>query len=371
METSFETVDLLRPLLPEYKHIIPYLERIDAARWYSNFGPLVMELRNRLCAHFKLDVEEGLMTSSGTAGLISVLRAMNLPRDSYCIVPSWTFVASPAAAIAAEMIPYFVDVDDTAWALDPAYVKEVIKQVKGVIGAVIVVAPFGRHIDVAAWDKFTFETSIPVVIDAAAGFDCFRNSTFGKTTVVMSMHATKILGAGEGGMVFSRDRALIRHVQEQTNFGFYTRHISTPGINCKMSEYTAAVALAALDTWPETRQKWQKTTNHYMELLTPLAKKHKLTVWLDKDSYTSTCNIRLPEGKADAVISQLQVRGIKARQWWDKGCHRQPAYAKYPRTDLPVTEKLASSLVSLPFYVDIPERHIALVAGKLAEVLNG
>ena len=51
----------------------------------------------------------------------------------------------------------------------------------------------------------------------------------------------------------------------------------------------------------------------------------------------------------NAVISQLQVRGIKARQWWDKGCHTQPAYAKYPHGDLSVTKMLGASVISLPF----------------------
>jgi dTDP-4-amino-4,6-dideoxygalactose transaminase len=66
----------------------------------------------------------------------------------------------------------------------------------------------------------------------------------------------------------------------------------------------------------------------------------------------------------------LQVRGIKARQWWDKGCHNQPAYAKYPRGNLLVTEKLGTSVVSLPFYVDIPPRQLAIVASTLDDILS-
>lgn len=368
---SFESVELMRPLLPEAKHITPYLERIDKARWYSNLGPLVQELQMRLGQYYGVDAQSIVTASSATAGLISVLRAMNLPKDSYCLVPSWTFVASPASALAAEMTPYFVDVDNETWAMDPNYVKSILKTVKGVIGAIIVVAPYGRQIDLAAWDKFSAETSIPVVVDAAAGFDCFTGAKFGKTPVVISLHATKIVGAGEAGFIISKDQALLRHVQEQTNFGFYTRHISTPGINSKMSEYTAAVALAALDVWPERRERYKKLVARYIELFTSIAKKHKLVLGLDKDKYISTFSIRLPYAKADYVISQLQVRGVKARQWWDKGCHNQPAYAKYPRSgDLPVTNAIANSIVALPYYIDIPDAHIAYVAKNLDEVLS-
>ncbi len=71
------------------------------------------------------------------------------------------------------------------------------------------------------------------------------------------------------------------------------------------------------------------------------------------------------------MISQLQRHGIKARQWWDKGCHRQPAYASFPHGALTHTERMGASLVSLPFYLDIPGHHIAYIADHLAAILEG
>lgn len=366
----FETIEIMRPLLPHAHDILPYLERIDRTRWYSNFGPLEQELRGRLADHFGVTAEHTITASSATSGLIAVLRALNLPKGSLCLVPSWTFVASPAAAIAAEMTPYFLDIEEATWALNPEAVKKQITQIDGVIGAVLVVAPFGKPVDIAAWDRFTAETSIPVVVDAASGFDSFRHAAFGKTAVAFSLHATKVLGVGEGAVVVSKDTALLRHVHEQTNFGYYTRRISIPGINSKMSEYTAAVAHAALDIWPVRREQWVTTTELCRQALDPVAEKHRLTLWFPEDAVTTTCNIRLPTLTADKVISQLQVRGIKARQWWDKGCHMQPAYARYPHGDLAVTEKLGACVVSLPFYVDIPPQHLAAVAAALDAVLT-
>ncbi len=370
LQALSETVDLMRPLLPKAEDIMPYLKRIDQMRWYTNFGPLEQELRSRVAKHFSISAECTITASNATAALTSVLRGLNLPRDSYCLVPSWTFVASPASAIAAEMTPYFMEVKEASWALDPDQIKASLASVKGVIGAVLVVAPFGMQVDIQAWDRFTAETSIPVVIDAASGFDSFRNAQFGRTAVVFSLHATKVLGAGEGAVVVSKDTALIRHVHEQTNFGYYTRRISIPGTNSKMSEYTAAVALAALDGWSERRAQWVATSQHCRTVLEPIAQKHGLLVWMPEDAVTTTCNIRLPTPDADRVISQLQVRGIKARQWWDKGCHVQPAYANYPHGDLSVTKALGASVVSLPFYVDIPTHHLDLVAHALDEVLS-
>jgi dTDP-4-amino-4,6-dideoxygalactose transaminase len=250
-------------------------------------------------------------------------------------------------------------------------VKKQIASIKGIISAVLVVAPFGKTVDIQAWDKFTAETGVPVVVDAASCIDSFRNVTFGKTAVVFSMHATKIIGVGEGAVIVSTDTSLLRHVHEQTNFGYYTRRISIPGTNSKMSEYSAAVGLAAMDRWATRRAEWVKTTEICKRELAPVAERHNLTMWWVDDAVSTTCNIRLPNLAADTVISQLQVRGIKARQWWDKGCHVQPAYAKYPRADLSITEQLGASVVSLPFYVDIPEGALIRVAKTLDEVLKG
>ncbi len=370
MPAPFPSVEVLRPLLPTAEDIFPYLKQIDANRWYTNFGPLERGLRTRLAKHFGITVEESITASNATSGMIAVLRALGVPRDSYCLVPAWTFVATPAAAIAAEMIPYFLDVKEETWALDPEQVKAQLRNIKGVIGAVMVVAPFGKPVDIAAWDRFTAETSIPVVIDAASGFDCFRNVRFGKTAVVISMHATKVLGVGEGAVVISADTGLIRHVWEQTNFGYYTRRIAIPGINSKMSEYVAAVAHAALDVWPTRRAQWLATMAACRKVLDPVIEKHHLKLWFPEDAVTTTCNVLLSAPIADSVISQLQVRGIKARQWWDKGCYVQPAYMKYPVTDLTVTKKLGASMVSLPFYIDIPHDQLAYVAAALDEVLS-
>jgi dTDP-4-amino-4,6-dideoxygalactose transaminase len=367
---AHETIELMRPLLPKAEAILPYLRQIDQNRWYSNFGPLEREFRSRTAKYFSLPEEAVLPCSNATSGLTSVLNAMNRPKQSFCLMPSWTFVATPAAAIAAEMTPYFLDVDDATWALDPAHVKSVLKTFKGVVGAIVVVAPYGRAIDLKAWDKLAADTSIPVVIDAAAGFDAFRNASFGHVPVVFSLHATKVFGVGEGGVIVSRDAGLMRHVQEQTNFGFYTRHISTPGQNSKMSEYVAAVGLAAHDGWAERRREWSELIGLYIDVFEPLAKKHNFVLWMDRDDVTSTCSLRLSEPKADAVISQLNGHGIKARQWWDKGCHRQPAYASYPHEELKVTQAIGDSIVALPFYLDIPRHQIGVMAECLDAILS-
>ncbi|MEJ0010436.1 MAG: DegT/DnrJ/EryC1/StrS family aminotransferase [Alphaproteobacteria bacterium] len=139
-----ETVELMRPLLPTAEKLLPYLKRIDAARWYSNFGPLEREFKQRSGEHFGLSGDSVITASSATAGLVAVLNVIHKPEHSFCLMPSWTFVATPASAIAAGMVPYFLDIDPDSWTLDPVQVRQAIKRIDGVVGAIVVVAPYGR-----------------------------------------------------------------------------------------------------------------------------------------------------------------------------------------------------------------------------------
>src|SRR5262249_50699634 len=124
---------------------------------------------------------------------------------------------------------------------------------------------FGRPLDVSAWDSFRRQTGIPVVIDAAAGFDSLVP---GDTPAVVSLHATKALGTGEGGFVISKDPSLIRAVQTRSNFGFYgQREALCAATNAKFSEYHAAVGHAALDEWAQTRAEWMAVARAYRSAL--------------------------------------------------------------------------------------------------------
>jgi DegT/DnrJ/EryC1/StrS aminotransferase family len=83
---------------------------------------------------------------------------------------------TPHAARAAGVTPGFHDVDRRYWTLNPEGVLETLKHISRPLGAVMVVSPFGAPIDIQAWECFEDRTGIPVVVDAAAGFDTARVS---------------------------------------------------------------------------------------------------------------------------------------------------------------------------------------------------
>ena len=351
-------IPIMRPKLPSAERLAPYLRKIDASRIYSNFGPLAVSFEERIAARFGLSGETVTTIVNATLGLTLALTAQGARPGTLCAIPAWTFVASAHAATMAGLIPYFVDVDADTWAVDPEGIAASIAGAPAEVGAVMPVVPFGRPIDVAAWDRFRSRTGLPVVIDAAAGFDAITPSA---VPAVVSLHATKVLGAGEGGFVMSTDAAIIREIRARSNFGFFgSRDASAPASNAKLSEYQAAVGLAALDEWSEVRREWIVLAQTYRAALSE-SNHVSFQDNFGESWITSTCVLNLLDNAARTETA-LQHAGIETRRWWGHGAHAHRATAALPRAALPETETLAQSTLAVPFYRDLAAAQIARIA---------
>lgn len=357
-------IPVMRPRMPGAQRLLPYLQDIDSNGIYSNYGPLTRRLECRLAAHVGLP--QGTVTSvaNATLGLALALAAQTPVAGSLCILPGWTFVASAHAVVMAGLVPYFVDVDAERWVLDPDRVEDSIAGAPGKITAVMAVAPFGRPIDISAWDRLRSRTGLAVVVDAAASFD---NLVPGETPAVVSMHATKVMGIGEGGFVVSKDVALIADIRARANFGFSgSREALHPGVNAKLSEYHAAIGLAALDEWAATRAEWIGVARAYRRSL-PKPASPTFQSGFGEEWIASTCVLSLRDIDAENLARCLAAAKIDSRQWWGSGAHAHPATASFPRSSLPVTTELARTTIGVPFYRDLG----ALGIRRICEVILG
>ncbi len=281
-------------------------------------------------------------------------------------MPSWTFVATPHAVRAAGLIPFFCDVDRRTWALNSQQVKEELSRTSLPIAAVLVVSPFGAPLNLYEWELFQEETGVPVVVDAAAGFDSLRAS---RIPCIVSLHATKILAAGEGGFTVSKDAPLLERIRACSNFGFSgTRTALCPSVNSKMSEYHAAVALADLYRWPGTRRKQTLIHSWYRQALKDMDGISLQPTYGD-GWVSATTNIVLASDVVAQVAHRLQQQGIETRSWWGRGCHVQPAFADCPHADLSVTENFASRVLGVPHFPDMQEEDVYRVRAALAKAL--
>jgi dTDP-4-amino-4,6-dideoxygalactose transaminase len=358
---------IMRPRLPTAEQIAPYLGAIDAARIYSNFGPLALSLEHRLAMHFGVQKDTITTTANATQGLLLALTTLGAQAGTLCVMPAWTFIASAHAAIAAGLTPYFVDVDPETWALQPSAMDVVIDNAPAAVGAVMPVVPFGQPIDFAAWDAYRARTRLPVVIDAAAGFD---SAVACETPVVVSLHATKVIGSGEGGFVLTTDETVIQGIRARTNFGFLgSRDSIAASTNAKLSEYHAAVAHASLDEWANARADWMAAAALYRKLL-PESNQMRYQRGFGISWIASTCLLHFPGFDANKVEHALADAGVETRRWWGQGAHLHRATSAFPRSALPETELLADSTLSVPFYRDIEPAEIEKIAGVVRAVLS-
>ncbi len=362
--------EVCRPLLPTAERLLPYLKSIDRRRWYSNWGELNTTLESRLSAEFGL-VEYGCVTTSNatdaiTAALIAVAGRGSSDRP-YCLMPSYTFVATASAALNAGYTPYFVDIEPNGFATKPAALMEHPAMQRA--GAIVAVAPYGRPIDATAWQNLAQQTGVPLVIDAAAGFDAFASGTATvarNIPVVLSFHATKVFGVGEGGAILCGDLELSKTCRRVLNFGLLgSRDARVAGINGKMSEYHAAVGLAELDEWPSKRSAFLRVAQTYRRA----AERYGLRDSILAETEWASSYVLYLAGSPDVARSaagRLQAAGLGYRWWYGQGVHREPGYAHLPADPLPVTEDVAPRLIGLPIWVDLDDATVTSVLRALS-----
>lgn len=363
-----DRVPLMVPRLPTADELMPYLQQIDANRWYTNFGPLVGNLEQRLVRAFpgEFGPVSVVTTSSGTAALELALMSLGLPAGATVLLPALTFVATATAVLRAGYRPLIADVDAACWQLTPDMARDYVRQHH--VDAVMPVATFGLAQPVNAWDAFAGETGLPVLIDAAGAFGNQRPGRLAH--VVFSLHATKALAAGEGGFLVTHDTDLAARVRSASNFGIGADgQVNEPGGNGKLSEYHAAVALAALDAWPATCEARRRVRRRYVRQLHSACP--AVTLQQDgEDGVYPILVVALPDGcDARRACRQLGDAGIETRQWYCPTLDRHPAFARFAPQVPSTANSLSMRLVGLPFFLDISHESIDRVCRSMANVL--
>lgn len=358
-------IPVFRPKLPIASKILPYIERIDEARWYSNFGPLHTEFRHRIAEHFGLGDDQVAFVNNATIALSLTLAAVGLNRPGRkCICPSWTFAATPHSIAQAGFSPVFADVDAATWTLSAEQLEE--DDIRNSSG-VMVVSPFGGPVDMNKWKRFAERSGVPVVCDAAASFDSVGREDFqiGTVPIVISLHATKTLGAGEGAIVLCTDPDIIERIRQMTNFGFSTTSVAQVlGTNAKLNEYNCAVGLASLDAWPETRARLIEVRNYYWESLRDIP---SISVFGEGRDYVANYMIIETETDGYQLSNHLAQKGIETRRWWRSGCHQHPAFSSFNVRPLPETRRFGVHTLGLPFYGDLSWKDINRVTAAVRE----
>jgi perosamine synthetase len=186
----------------------------------------------------------GIAVSSGTAGLFLALTALKLKTGQGVVIPSYCCTALLHAVRMAGCTPLIADVDPRTGNLDADTVK---KALRCATGAVIVPHMFGYPADC----KQIASLGVPVIEDCAQCIGATRDGqqagSFSQLAV-FSFYATKLIAAGEGGLVAASDKALIRTIHDYIHYD--KNELLAPGFNLKLSDIHAAIARVQVQRMP-------------------------------------------------------------------------------------------------------------------------
>lgn len=355
--------------------------RIDAAiagvLAHGNYvlGPEVAELEARLASWG--GARHVVTCANGTDALKLALRAQGIGHGDAVVVPAFTFVAAAEAVVIAGATPIFADVRETDFTLNPRAIEpalDVARRAGLRPAAIIAVDLFGQPADYPAIQAIAKAHDLFLVADGAQSFGATLDDrpvgSWGDVTAT-SFFPSKPLGCyGDGGALLTDDaaraalyRSLRMHGQGEDRYDH-----QRIGVNSRLDSLQAAVLLAKLEIFEEEILARDRVAERYAALLggrvrVPRVRAGARSVWAQ---YT----IRVP-GR-DRVARQLREHGVPTAIHYPKPLPAQPAYAEYPAVPggLPVSERLAREVLSLPMHAYLDPAQQDEIAARLIEALD-
>jgi dTDP-4-amino-4,6-dideoxygalactose transaminase len=368
-----DRIPFLLPNLVKKENFLHLFAQIENSRQFSNYGPLNSLFEDRVVNEIFDHIGAAVTVNNATSGLTLAISQCKRPKARYALMPSFTFAATPLAAIWCGLEPYFVDISEDDWCMNEQLVDELLEKLGEQVAVVVPYATFGTDMDLTYYQKLQ-DAGIPVVVDAAASFGTTGdNGQFGKGftgLIVFSFHATKAFGIGEGGLVYSGNGQIIQQIRQAGNFGFSgARESAILGMNSKISEYTAAIALATLDIYQEKKAARQNIYHWYVNYGTRLGLfekgwvLHKSRGVIPHQFFPVLC----PEEETNQnVIASLAAHQIESRAYFSPACHQQKLFSRYSSTSLQVTDNISRRIVSLPLWEELQEHDVKLIVERVA-----
>ncbi len=302
------------------------------------------------------------------AGVASGLDALTLIFASYkimgklkdgdhVIVPANTYIASVMAISKNNLIPVLAEPSEETFNIDISKLNDLpLQNVK----AILSVNLYGRQVDRENLLKFAGENNLLIIEDFAqsTGIKPYGNAA------AFSFYPAKNLGAlGDGGAVVSNDSELDTLVKTLGNYGSQKKYLNDYlGFNSRLDEIQAAALSIKLPLLNEHNKKRNEIALRYIaEIKNPdiiLPTPGTQNVW---HLFVIRCKQR------DALQKHLFERGIETIIHYPTPPHLQKAYASSNliHNKLPITEKLANEVLSLPLHQTMSEEEIKRVITSL------
>lgn len=355
------------PLMPQIRAA---LERVFADHHYI-MGPQVRELEEKMSQY--LGIKHAIGCASGTDALVLAIKALGIGENDEVITTPFTFFATASSIWRNHAKPRFADIDPETFNLDPAKLEAAITPRTK---AIMPVHLFGQSADMTRIREIAQKHGLYVIEDNAQGIGCTwdgrMSCSFGDIGT-LSFFPSKNLGAmGDAGMCLTDNDDLAAKLRQLRVHGenpkYYHQWV---GLNSRLDTLQAAilsVKLDALATWSEQRRANAKFYDAHLAAIpqvnTPRIAPQAVSIY---NQYTLICERR------DELMKHLQDRGVGCAIYYPLPLHLQECFASlgYKAGDLPVSERTAQSVLSIPIYPELTDAQKQYVCDRIAEFYQG
>ena len=358
-----------RPFLPPIEEFTEGLQEIWDNHWLTNDGPVLKRFARQLSNYF--ETENACLFNNGTLALQIGLQGMGISGE--VITTPFTFVATTHALYWNKIRPVFVDIEPDYYTLDPEKVEAAITPWTTAILAVHV---FGYPCNVLALADIARRHNLRLIYDAAHAFGVQIGDKpiahFGDMSM-FSFHATKLYHSIEGGLLTFRDSGLKQTFDYLKNFGFKNQtEVVMPGTNAKMNEMQALMGILVLKYIDELIEKGRQIDAIYRERLADIPGIH-LPPPLPADIHYNYAymSVEVDENEfgmsRDTLYEALKDYNVFPRRYFYPLICDYACYASVSVNDpLTVARRVASQILTMPTYHDLPVEH----AERICDILH-
>jgi len=311
--------------------------------------------------------------ASGTGALFLALKALGIGPGDEVITTTHTFIATVEPIETVGATPVLVDIDPISYNIDP---NEVEAKITPRTKAIMPVHLYGQIANMDAIMDIARRHNLRVIEDAAqahgAELHGMRAGAWGDIAC-FSFYPGKNLGAyGDGGAICTNDDVLADKVAKLRDHGRTSKYSHDEiGYGERLDGLQAAILgakLRHLDGWNNARRQHARFYDEALAdapgISTPVAGADSRHI------YHIYC-IRV-EGDRDAILKQLQARGVGAGIHYPIPMHLQPALSHLGQGqgDFPQAERAAESIISLPMYPELSGAQLEEIVVTLREVMG-
>ncbi|HEY6805820.1 MAG TPA: DegT/DnrJ/EryC1/StrS family aminotransferase [Pyrinomonadaceae bacterium] len=312
------------------------------------------------------EVESCVGVANGTDAIYLALRALGIGKGDEVITVSHTFIATTEAITMTGATPVFIDIKEDTMLMDPALIEAAITPRTK---AIIPVHLYGQTCEMDQILDIAWRHGLKIVEDSAqahgARWKGQRAGSMGDVAC-FSFYPGKNLGAfGDAGGVVSNDQNLMERLRIIANHGSVTKYThECEGVNSRLDGLQAAilrVKLRQLDEWNARRRA------HAAYYIEALAESGLIPVAVHPNAEPVWHLFVVRSTERDELQKRLGEQGIATGIHYPTPLHLQPAYAhlEIARGALPVTERIADEIVSLPMYPELTSNQLEAVVSAL------